>query len=212
MRFLVVPLLILNFLAGGMGCSKTRGTSRAKLDSIAQVYEHGDTETAAEQLQEYLKSYPRDDLAWTILGNAYEDMDQDTTAETAYAKAIEINPKRYEAISGMGILCRKKREYDRAGEYYKRAIAIDPKYAQAYSSMSMVLIKQKNYKEALRYAQQAYDLERTDPDIVANLAAVCRYNGMTVQRDKLTQDAERLGYKKCDTLRKIYRGEMTLED
>lgn len=212
MRFLVVSLLILMNLACGTGCSKTGGTSHAKLESIAQVYEQGDAETAAEQLQEYLKSYPRDDIAWTILGNAQEDLEHDDQAETAYLKAIEINPMRFEAINGMGVLCRKKREYDRALSYYKQAIGIDPKYATAYASMVVIFIKQKNYKEALIHTETAYGFDKLDPGVVANFAVACHLNGMLDRRDQLTKEAERLGYKNLEGLKLIYSGEATFDD
>ena len=212
MRFAVIFLFVPMSVAICTGCSNSGRGSRTELTSIARIYEQGDPGKAAEKLQSYLKTYPQDDLAWTILGNARENLDQDQEAEAAYSKALEINSRQFQAITGMGILSRKKRDYDRALGYYKQAIAIDPKYAQAYASMVVISLKQKNYPEALTYAQQAYDLDRKDPGVVANLATACHFNGMTARRDQLTQDAERLGYKNGDKLRQIYSGEMTLED
>ncbi len=212
MRSITLTLLILATLVLGAGCPNSPTASRAELNSITQIYLQGDPATAADKLEVYLKSHPREDLAWTLLGNAYEDLDRDEQAESAYSKALEINPKRFEAITGMGILCRKRREYDRAMSYYKQSLEIDPKYAQAYASMVVISIKQKKYKEALTFAETSYNLDKSDPGVVANFAAACHFNGLTEKRDQLTQEAERLGYKNGNNLRMIYSGELSMDD
>jgi hypothetical protein len=51
-----------------------------RLGKIAKVYEGGDAQGAVPQLTAYLERHPRDDLAWTILGNAQEDLGQDDEA------------------------------------------------------------------------------------------------------------------------------------
>ena len=52
-------------------------TDPTELDAIAAVYEAGDYPTAVRQLTAYTGRYPQDGLAWTILGNAYEQQDAD---------------------------------------------------------------------------------------------------------------------------------------
>jgi tetratricopeptide (TPR) repeat protein len=207
-----VLFLVLVSLAGCRDRSRSNDTSTKELDAIAQIYKQGDAKTAVEKLKGYLKSNPRDDLAWTILGNAHEDLEENAEAEAAYAKAIEVNPKAFKALTGMGILYRKKGDYAQALAYYEKALAIDPKYAEAYSSMSVIALKQQKDEKALEYAKKAYDLDKTSATIVANLAVVYHYNGMIELRDKMTEDAKKLGYKSLDRLQKIYSGELTLRD
>jgi tetratricopeptide (TPR) repeat protein len=201
MLFLAVLLFLL-------GC----GDTSRDLDAISKIYKEGQPKAAIEKLNVYLKSKPNDDVAWTILGNAYQDLDQNEQAEAAYTRALAINPNGFQAITSMGILRRKQGKYDEALAYYEKALAINPKYAQAYSSMTVIALKQEKDAKALEYAKKAYDLERTDPVIVANLAVAYHYNGMFALRDKTTQEARRLGYAKIDRLEKIYSGELTIRD
>jgi Flp pilus assembly protein TadD len=182
------------------------------LRNISKSYQQGDFQTAVSKLKVYLQAKPNDDLAWTILGNAYEKLKDDKNAEASYLKALKINPKRFEALTGMGILQRKRKNYDAALSYYQKSLAINPNYAQAYTSMSVIALKQNKDKQALEYAKKAYDLEKNEPVITANLAIAYHYNGMKDLRDKMTQKAKDLGYQKMDVLQNIYSGKMTIRD
>lgn len=130
------------------------------LRNISKFYQQGDFQTAVSKLKVYLDAKPNDDLAWTILGNAYGNLNDDKNAEIAYNKALKLNPKRFEALTGMGVLQRKRKNYDAALSYYQKSLAINPNYAQAYTSMSVIALKQKKDKQALEYAKKAYDLEK----------------------------------------------------
>jgi Tfp pilus assembly protein PilF len=171
-----------------------------------------DAETAVNNLRSFLASDPQEDLAWTMLGHAYEDLNRDDKASAAYSRALEINPRRVEALTGMGILCRKEGEIEQALNYYEQALAINAKYAPALSSKSVICLMQKRHLEALDLAQEAYRLEQADPVIVGNLAIVCHYVGLTERRDQLTQEAKSLEYSEMEVLQRIFSGELTLFD
>ncbi|MUG98090.1 tetratricopeptide repeat protein [Scytonema sp. UIC 10036] len=182
------------------------------LRTISKYYQQGDFQTTVAKLKVYLEAKPNDDLAWTILGNSYEKLKDDKNAESAYTKALKINPKRFEALTGMGILQRKRKNYDAAISYYQKSLAINPNYAQAYTSMSVIALKQNKDKQALEYAKKADEIEKNEPVIAANLALAYHYNGMKDLRDKMTQKAQELGYKNMDVMQKIYSGKMTIRD
>jgi Tfp pilus assembly protein PilF len=193
------------------GCGDST-TDQARLERIATQYELGNTAAAIKDLNDYLGAYPRDDLAWTILGNAYKDIERLDEAQAAYEKALAVNPRRFEALTGKGILHRKRGEYAQAMSAYEIALAIDASYAQAYSSMTVIALKSHEDSQALEYAKRGYDLDETDPVIAANLAVAYHYNDDVENRDRFTRVAEKLGYPKIDILQRIYSGEMTVRD
>ena len=183
-----------------------------RLDAIAATYQKGETDKAVSDLNNFLKKYPKNDLAWTILGHAYADLDKIEDAKKAYKKAVALNPKRFEAITGLGILHRKLGEYDEALNAYQKSVKIDPGFAQAYSSMAIIYLKKLADKKALEYAVKGYELDKKDPTIAANLAVVYHYNDKIKERTRMTKVAEKLGYKNIGVLKKIYSGELTVRD
>jgi len=207
--------LLIALLLAVVGCGNeisTPHTDKDRLNKIAGVYEQGEFEEAITQLDEYVKYYPLDDLAWTILGNAHRDLGHGDLAEKAYDQALKINPRCVQAITGKGGLHRARGEYDKAMAAYEKAVEIDPKYAHAYSSMADIALKQEQDAQALQYAKKAYELDKTDPAIAAKLAVAYHYNGDFKKRDEMTAVAKRLGYENIATLKEIYAGEASIRD
>lgn len=211
MRIFLIVLLLLGLAC--MGPSEVNTTQdEDRLDRIASVYNLRKTKTAIILLEDYVADYPKDDLAWTILGHAYNDLDQADEAKAAYETALKLNPKRAEATTGLGIWHRKRREYDLAMAAYQNSVKLDPTFAQAYSSMAIIALKQLKDAEAVVYAEKGYALEPTDPVIVANLAIAYHYNGEFEKRDQKLQEARSIGYSSMDALEKIVSGETTIRD
>lgn len=205
-------LLALLAFIGCNGLSNLAKQDRVRLERIAEQVEKGDTASAITELEDYLTVYPQDDLAWTILGRVYVDVDRLDEALNAYESAIAINPRQFQAITGSGIVHRKRGDNDAAMEAYKKAVQIDPNYGHAYSSMAIIALKRNEDKKALRYARRGYDLDKSDPVIAANLAVAYHYNDDSENRDKFTGIAEQLGYANVDVLQQIYSGEMSVRD
>ncbi|HUR82824.1 MAG TPA: tetratricopeptide repeat protein [Thermoanaerobaculia bacterium] len=193
-----------------VACFESKSPEKRRLNAIARVYQGGDTQEAVKQLKEFVRAYPNNHTAWTILGNAYEDLDQDRNAADSYRRALALNPKAAEAETGMGILARKRGDDEEAMRRYRHAAELDPKYAQVWSSMSVLALRNGQDKDALRYAEKAWELDDEDATIAANLAVCYHYNGNTQKRDEMTEHAKDLGYGKLDKLQEIYRGDVTL--
>lgn len=192
--------------------SRSAKEAKSPLNEISAVYRSGAVEEAVTRLRAHVQAEPRDDLAWTILGHALLDLNRVDEADAAYAKALELDPRRIEAITGQGRLFRIRKQYDKAMAAYERALAIDDSYAQAYSSMTVVALKQGQFDKAVAHGEKGYSLDKTDPVIAANLAIAYHYAGNTEKRDQMTQAAQQLGYKGMDVLRKLYAGELDVRD
>ena len=210
---LLVVLSILGAVARHFTTKEKKSErDQSELNRIAGIYRDKDFDKALTEIGSYLDKYPKDDLAWTIKGNILEDKDLDSEAEASYQTALSLNKDNFQAVNAMGVLARKRGDYDTAMAHYQRALELKPGYAQAYSSMAVIELKRKNDAEAVRLAELAYQNDNKDPGIAANLAVVCHYNGEIEKRDKFTAAAKELGYHNMDTLHKIYSGELTVRD
>lgn len=182
--------------------------NRAELNKVAQIYKGGEYARAAVELKKYVAKYPKDPIAWTILGHAYEELDQDANAEEAYKSALKADPSTYQAITGLGIVARKRGELEKAEAFYKKALEINPKYADAYSSLVMIAIKRGDFDSAVAYGKKGYALDANNAVIAANLAVAYHYAGDHDRRDEMTEVARLLNYHNMKNLNRIYKGEI----
>jgi len=194
-----------------IGC-KNDLAKRLDLVEIDEKWRNGDLIEAKAAIDTYLDQEPENELAWTMLGHIESDFDSDSLAIIAYENALELNPKTVEAITGMGIIFRKKGEYEKASEYYYHAISIDPEYAEAYSSLVVINLKRRKFEEAVNVGLKGYELDKKDGTIAANLAASYHFMNDTVQREKYFDIAQKNGYRNAESLRKIFEGELTIFD
>ena len=74
-------------------------------------------------------------------GNALSNEGKYAEAINAYSKAIELNPKLYEAFIKRGdLFCREQKEYDKALVDFNRAIEISSKKPDAYIKLAGVYL------------------------------------------------------------------------
>ena len=206
-------MLLLSFaMTVSLGCDQlTSKKNKAQLDAIAgELNETGPSPAIAAQLQTYLENYPKDDLAWVILGNCQTDLEDLPAAANAFESALKINPRCVQAITGQGILLRQQGRFDEAVAMYQKALEVDPNYAQSYASMVTLEIYRKNYAKAIQYGEQSYRLDDTDPVIAANLAVAYHYLDDVANRDKFRKIAAQLNYRNMDTLQQIFDGEIEI--
>lgn len=185
-------------------------SSPGELNAIAQIYLTGDHTTALSMMDAYLAEHPEDVQAYTIKGNILSDIDRDQEAESAYLKAIEIDPDTFQAVNGLGVIHRRRGELDTAKEFYLRALDLEPDYAQALSSLAIIELMQENDTEALELARNAFKYDQEDPVIAANLAVICHYCDRLEERNTYARRAETLGYPNIDGLQQIFSGELSI--
>ena len=206
------PLLAAAVMLAVMGHATAKDVQ--KLNAIVDIYNSGDVAKAIPQFKSYLSAHADDDVGWTLLGQAHKDVGQNAEAKKAYTEALKQNPKRLEALTGLGMLARIAKNYDEAMSRYEQAIKIDPKFGGAYSSMVTIALKRGDFKKAVTLGEKGFQLNGKDPTIAANLAMAYHYAKQIEARDKMTKTAAKLGYSKADldVLAKLYSGELTIMD
>jgi len=98
-------------------------------------------------------------------------------AETAFKKAIELDPNYGEAYANLGALYAKFKEYDRAIELYQKCIQIKPSYAGAYTNLGNALNKTGRHEEAVYFHKTAISLDDTSANHFSNCASAYKNLG-----------------------------------
>lgn len=75
---------------------------------------------------------PSDAGVFNDLGNLLQLAHRPDEAETAYRRAIELDPDRVSALFNLGLLQQEKGERREASKLYKRALKLEPRHAWAH--------------------------------------------------------------------------------
>lgn len=95
---------------------------RARVMLALDLWLDGAGTKAVKELEKALKIDPKDDLAWTFLGDIQVDNGKFERALKAYKKAVAINDANFTAWFHMGILYDEdKRRYEDADRCYEKA-------------------------------------------------------------------------------------------
>jgi len=97
----------------------------------------------------------RTDQAYTELGDEYRKRGDLAGAESAYKKAIKINPAKDGAYVGLGRIYYIQGNLAEAAKAYKKAIGINPRNDNALSRLGEISRNQNNLDEAAEYLRMA---------------------------------------------------------
>jgi tetratricopeptide (TPR) repeat protein len=180
------------------------------LEEFANLIKDGMADKAKEMVESYLQDRAGEPEGWLVLGDAELELENYAAAEKAYRQALHLDPSSYQAYTRLGILARTQDQDERALQYYQQALELNPRYAQAYSSMAIIEMRRGNDRQALEHAEKGWGLDRTDPVMAANLSVAYHHMGRYEDRDRMYQEAHRLGYKSLDALDGLFTGELTM--
>jgi tetratricopeptide (TPR) repeat protein len=113
------------------------------------------TDAIINHLQAYLKTHPADSVAYGNLGIWYLQKARETgdpafytKAEGVLTRALQIDPKNFQALSGLGALALSRHQFHDAFGWGQRAQPLNPDNAGIYGILGDAQIELGNYPEA----------------------------------------------------------------
>ena len=111
------------------------------LQQVKELQETGKYPGAADIMQKFLKIVPDSPALWTYYGGILSELKSWEEAESAFAKAIDLNPKHVTAYLGRGSMLSSRGMHTEAEACFREALEIDPENQLAIDS----LLDMKNY-------------------------------------------------------------------
>jgi len=102
---------------------------------------------------------PKNEMIWFVLGVTYEKLGRVSEQEAAYIKALEINPKYFDALFNLGATY-----YNQGVEKYKECDKIPPREAAKYDAC--VAEANKIFAKSIGYFEGGYAERSNDKDII----------------------------------------------
>ena len=115
-------------------------------------------EEAKAELARSVALQPHQTESYYELGQIALDSHDNTTAKENYAKVLASAPNHGGALTGMGMLAFRAKDYATAETYLKQAISYAPDYVTAHRYYAMTLARLGQEEQAQRESAIAQEL------------------------------------------------------
>jgi predicted O-linked N-acetylglucosamine transferase (SPINDLY family) len=133
-------------------------------------YEQGEYVKAFECLNKTLQIDNSQGIYYYTSGLILEKLDINQAIQ-AYEKAIELNPKLFNAYGNLGNVYLAQNQIDKAEEIFRKSINANPFHFGGYVNLGNLLLEQRQqFDEAISDYHQAFDLNPRNADVLNNLS------------------------------------------
>lgn len=147
------------------GAARTQKSDPAGSKQLAQ--------SAVDNLQELLKTSPKDEGTWIRLGTLQRMEQQNDAALASFQKATELNPRNAVAYLNYGLLLEAVGKKKEASDAYNRVLGIDPRNTLALNNLAFLNAESRtNLDRAMTLATQAQRQVPNSPDVSDTLGYV----------------------------------------
>ncbi|SDY31273.1 Predicted O-linked N-acetylglucosamine transferase, SPINDLY family [Allochromatium warmingii] len=147
---------------------QTQSPSLSQQDLIINLFNQEQYDKAESTARQIIETYPKDKLAWKILGAILVKTNRFQEALTILLEANRIAPNDSVCINSLGSALHNLKRFKEALKCFRRAIEIDPNYALAYNNLGTVLGDLGKHQEALNYYSKALEISPQTPEFYCN--------------------------------------------
>jgi O-antigen biosynthesis protein len=104
------------------------------------------------------QQFPQREETLVVMGNAYQQMGQNSAAERCYHQVLSLNSRRPDVYDSLAMIAVKQGDYPRAIELWKKLLQVDPYYPQAHVSLAQAYVRQGEHPQALQLLTNAINL------------------------------------------------------
>ena len=140
------------------------------MDLACELKAVGNTAGAKASLAKALKLSRKEAKLPSKYIEACLDLGMDKEAETVMQRSMG-GKEEIVFLNQMGIVCRRRKEFERAQKYYKRALEIAPEDETLNYNYAVLLVDLKDYQTARSYL---YQVLRQNPDSEKALALIVK--------------------------------------
>lgn len=128
---------------------------------------------AVEELRGLIRKNPNDIDLRMQLAQAFTAAGRDSEAQAQYEQILKLSKNHVAAITGLGFIAAKQRDWPGAEEYFRRAVSImeaqptarmSKQFETANYYLGTALLEQKKYEDAVGYFKEALRVNRSASD------------------------------------------------
>ncbi len=146
------------------GCSAGQKVDNTHIDlyvDAVTLAERSEREKAIKKLNSAVQINESFSLAYSLLGEIYQEMQDYEKSAVSYEKATELNPWSFNDHFNLGRVYQLIKKFTQAVRAYSRACELKPEHLEAHLNNAKCYYEIQDYQNALLYGERA---ERIDPN------------------------------------------------
>ncbi len=157
-----VGIMLIALDAPALSQTASAGNLNQLLQDSYKALQQKDWESARQAAIQATAIDPKNQLAWSYLGQAYEYLPNLTKAVEVYQTLIALNPRHSSAYNNLGWCYRRLGRVDEAIASYRKQLEVSPRNSYATYNLAVALGSRGQWEEALTFANQAAELAPTE--------------------------------------------------
>lgn len=137
-------------------------------EEATALFENKRVDHAIAKMQKAISVYAYDSALYQKNGDYLFASGDYETAGTQYEKAIELDPKYFEAYNKLGLVNEKMGQLQSAERNFRKALVLQPKNFDATYNLGNLLLQTKRYVEAKKVLEPAAQLANADKKKVSD--------------------------------------------
>ncbi|WP_265445656.1 tetratricopeptide repeat protein [Acetivibrio straminisolvens] len=177
--------------------------------TLLEYYDN--TEILVEAITEYLDYYPDDVCATYYLADKKFELKKYDEAEQLISKVVAQYDDFYFGHLLLAEIYCEKGDYNKSVQHCLKVLADNQQNTTALGNYVRAELKLGDVKKGLELATKTYNLDKTNPLSMANMALAYHYNNMPKERDEMFEAFKNGIYKDAYTinlLTSIFNGEL----
>jgi type IV pilus assembly protein PilF len=153
--------------------------AQARLALASAYFEHGQAETALEEVDRALAADPSSAAAHDLRGLAQASLGQVAAAQASFERALQLDPRNADAMHNFGWFQCQQRRWDESQRWLERALA-QPGYrggARSWLALGVCQARAQRWEAAESSLVRAMELEPANAAATLNLAEVLLRRG-----------------------------------
>ena len=147
---------------------------QVRMAYVGALRDGGDGPQALEEVRALLAQNSHDVEAFNALGLVYKKTKRWALAETAFRRALELDPKAAYVWNNIGLLSLEQGDDVAAFSSFRKATDIDGGYVASLLNQAVVYLDSGAYDKALAVLEQAVKAKPDDPDVHVALGVAQR--------------------------------------
>ncbi|SDK13037.1 Predicted O-linked N-acetylglucosamine transferase, SPINDLY family [Methylophilus rhizosphaerae] len=142
------------------------------MEQLIQAWQQGEWAQCMSLAQKITTDFPREGLAWKLLGSLYQQQGDLAAAADAFSQAGKLLKKDAEVFYNLANVYAQQEDHSQAIKYYQQTIKLNPGFSRAYANWAGELKQTGQLQEAEKLLRRGLKVQQQDGRVNFELATL----------------------------------------